>query len=477
MDSGRSRVGMEPIRRPTAGMLRRFRLSAVSERHGKERASEARPPRAALRIVALFALLLGLTLAAAPSAEASAGAFMKAYGWGVLDGMSQFETCTTTCQAGIAGSGAGQLYQPGGVAIDRSGDVYVADFGNERIDEFSAAGAFIKAYGSGVSDGQGNFETCTTTCQIGGQGGASGAGAVDVPEGITIDPSGDVYVADTGNNRVDEFSAAGAFIKAYGWGVSDGQGRFETCTNTCQVGMPGGGAGQINTPNAVATDPSGDVYVADTFNNRVDEFSAAGAFIKAYGWGVSDGQGRFETCTNTCQAGMVGSGAGELGSGAGNEEPPNAVAADASGDVYVADYRNNRIDEFSAAGAFIKAYGWGVSDGASRFETCTSTCQAGIAGRRRRAALRAPRRRHRSLGRRLRRRCPERAGSMSSPPPGAFIEAYGWGVSDGPGRFETCTTCQAGSRAAAAGSSSAPGASLPIARATSTSPITATPDR
>jgi hypothetical protein len=60
-------------------------------------------PRAALPILALFALLLGLTLAAAPSADASAGAFINAYGWGVSDGASQFETCTSTFQTGIAG--------------------------------------------------------------------------------------------------------------------------------------------------------------------------------------------------------------------------------------------------------------------------------------------------------------------------------------------------------------------------------------
>ena len=119
----------------------------VSERHGEESASEAWPPRAALRILALFALLLSLTLAAAPSADASPVTFIKAYGWGVLDGASQFETCTTTCQAGLEGGGAGQLDQPLGVATDPSGDVYVADEFNNRIDEFSAAGAFIKAYG------------------------------------------------------------------------------------------------------------------------------------------------------------------------------------------------------------------------------------------------------------------------------------------------------------------------------------------
>ena len=182
---------------------------------------------------------------------------------------------TSTCQAGIAGGGAGQLGDPDGVATDSSGDVYVADNGNNRIDEFSAAGAFIKAYGWGVSDGASQFETCTSTCQAGIAGG--GAGQLYDPDGVATDSSGDVYVADTRQQRIDEFSAAGAFIKAYGWGVSDGASQFETCTSTCQAGIGGGGAGELDDPDGVATDSSGDVYVADVDNERIDEFSVGGA--------------------------------------------------------------------------------------------------------------------------------------------------------------------------------------------------------
>ena len=103
-----------------------------------------------------------------------------------------------------------------------------------------------------------------------------------------------------------------SFIKAYGWGVADGASQFETCTSTCQAGIQGGGAGQLYVPAGVATDSSGDVYVADYDNDRIDEFSAAGSFIKAYGWGVSDGASQFETCTSTCQAGIAGGGAGQF---------------------------------------------------------------------------------------------------------------------------------------------------------------------
>ena len=365
-------------RRGVVGLAQRTDGYAASEAPGKDSGSEAWPPRAALRILAMFALLLGLTLAAAPSASASADAFIKAYGWGVADGLSQFETCTTTCQAGLLGGGAGQLAEPQGVAIDHSGDVYVTDdYGdnNSRIDEFSAAGSFIKAYGWGVADGASQFETCTSTCRQGISGGGAGqlsSGPSGVA-GVAIDSAGDVYVADDGNNRIDEFSAAGSFIKAYGWGVADGASQFEICTGTCRQGISGGGAGQLNLPTGVVIDSSGDLYVADGDNPRIDEFSAAGSFIKAYGWGVADGASQLETCTGNCRAGLRGGGAGELG-------VPWGVAIDSSGDVYVADRVEDRIDEFSAAGVFVKAYGWGVADGMDQFETCTTTCQPGFVG-------------------------------------------------------------------------------------------------
>jgi hypothetical protein len=176
----------------------------VSERHGKESASNAAPIWSMGRVLALFAaLVVSLTLTAVASADVS---FIKAYGWGVSDGASQFETCTSTCQRGEAGGGAGEFGDPDGVATDSSGDVYVADYGDARIDEFSAAGSFIKAYGWGVSDGASRFETCTSSCTSGLFGG--GAGEFEGPIGVATDSSGDVYVADFYNNRIDEFSGS-----------------------------------------------------------------------------------------------------------------------------------------------------------------------------------------------------------------------------------------------------------------------------
>jgi hypothetical protein len=270
----------------------------------------------------------------------SSGAFIEAWGWGVLDGKSQFETCTTVCRSGLAGGGAGALDGPGGIGVDGSGDVFVTNNQSARVDEFTTAGAFVRAWGWGVLDGKSQFETCTTTCETGFSGG--GAGEVNSPVGIAADGLGDVFIADEGNDRVDEFSSAGAFIQAWGWGVLDGKSQFETCTGTCTVGLGGGGAGELNRPTGAAVDGSGDVFVADSDSQRVDEFSSAGAFIQAFGWGVLDGKSQFETCTSSCEVGAGGGGAGQL-------DGPFGAAVDGSGDVFVSDGVNRRVDEFGAS--------------------------------------------------------------------------------------------------------------------------------
>jgi hypothetical protein len=98
----------------------------------------------------------------------------------------------------------------------------------------------------------------------------------------------DVYVADTGNRRIDEFSAAGAFIRAWGWGVADGTTEaLQTCTSGCHAGLPGAGAGQLTEPTFIAVDNSGgpsqgDVYVADRragFPADVVKFTATGGYV------------------------------------------------------------------------------------------------------------------------------------------------------------------------------------------------------
>jgi hypothetical protein len=122
---------------------------------------------------------------------------------------------------------------------------------------------------------------------FGGPG--SGPGQLATPTGVGVNASThDVYVADGGNQRIDQFHANGEFVRAWGWGVADGAEAFETCTSSCRAGIAGVGAGQLNGPGGVAVDndpssPSvGDVYVADPgVDGRVLKFTAEGAVLPA----------------------------------------------------------------------------------------------------------------------------------------------------------------------------------------------------
>lgn len=109
------------------------------------------------------------------------------------------------------------------------------------------------------------------------------AGQFTQPTGIAVDATeGAVYVADLNNHRIMQFTAIGAFVQGFGYGVDTGAAQFETCTTQsgCQAGIAGAGPGQLSYPSRLEID-SGDLYVrnttAFTTNSRIDVFSLDGA--------------------------------------------------------------------------------------------------------------------------------------------------------------------------------------------------------
>jgi len=178
------------------------------------------------------------------------------------------------------------------------------------------------------------------------------AGRCKAPAGVAADPtSGHLYVADN-NQRINEFTAWGEFVKAWGWGVADGSSKeLQTCTTTCFEGLAGEGAGQFNFPRGgVAVDSSGDVYVADKLNHRVQKFNSAGEFLLMFGGEVNKTT-KANVCTKAsgdeCGAGSVGPGPGQFGSW-----PWAGDFLDIGPDdtVYVGDAE--RIQEFEPDGSF-----------------------------------------------------------------------------------------------------------------------------
>jgi NHL repeat len=198
---------------------------------------------------------------------------------------------------GENGSDAGQFNDVAGVAVDQStGDLYALDGLNHRVQKFTGSGAFLLGWGWEVDASEPRIEmqTCTvaTGCREGREG--SGAGefasgvspesgvAVDNNSSLTDSSSGDVYVVDFGNFRVEKFDASGKFLLMFGGGVNKNGSNVCTAAeaNECQRGTPGTGSGQFEwateSYGIVGVGPGGLVYVGD--KARVEVFEPSGAW-------------------------------------------------------------------------------------------------------------------------------------------------------------------------------------------------------
>jgi sugar lactone lactonase YvrE len=267
---------------------------------------------------------------------------------------------TTLAGSGTAafadGTGtAASFFRPNGVAVDGSGNLVVADGSNCRIRRVTPAGVVTTIAGSGV---------------FGYADGAAAAAAFNVPYGVAVDASGNVFVADTGNNRIRKVTPAGAVTTLAGsgfQGTTDGPGSTAT----------------INYPRAVAVDGSGNVWVVDdtslvrkvTPAGVVSTFAGTGAMGGADGtgtaaafstpWGIAvDGAGNLyvaDTTNNRIRkvspaavvTTLAGSGTAGAVNGTGTAASfylPAGVAADRFGNVYVADTYNNRIRKIAPGG-------------------------------------------------------------------------------------------------------------------------------
>ena len=234
------------------------------------------------------------------------------------------------------GLGAGSLDSPAAVTVDGSGNVYVADSGNNRVLEYNAplstGATAARVFGQG-----GSFTSSGCNFDNGGTFN-SPPSAIDLcdPAGIALDSAGNLYVADFNNRRVLEFNTPlnpGSGESGAGDAIADtvfGQNGSFT-TKTCNSG--GLGAANMCVPSGLAVDGSGDLFVADGFNNRVLEYNTPLTTDT-----VADRV--FGTCGSFKATACVGVSAGSL-------KDPTGLAIDNAGHLFVADNQDNRVLEYA----------------------------------------------------------------------------------------------------------------------------------
>ena len=225
--------------------------------------------------------------------------------------VTDVDALPTTTSSATLSSG---ISEPESVATDAAGDVFVASYGNNKVEEFSSAGLLVRTLSSGINQ----------------------------PYSVATDAAGDVYVANFDANAVEEFSSAGLLVQTLSSGV--------------------------DLPFSVATDAVGDVFVANEANSTVEKFSSAGALL----WTLSSGgNGPFSMATDAAGDVFVAnylssaveefSPAGALLQTLSSAIEPISVATDAAGDIFVAAYGNDAVEKFSSAGALEQTLSNGIS--------------------------------------------------------------------------------------------------------------------
>ncbi len=229
------------------------------------------------------------------------------------------------------------LGQIGSVAVDKNGNVYAPDSGNNVVVRISPDGTLTVVAGNGIPD-------------FSGDGGPATSASLFFPVGVAIDSSGNLYIADSYNNKVRKVTANGI---------------ISTLAGNGRIGSSGDNgpapSAELSYPCAVAADSSGNVYIADQANHRIRKVTPNGTITTFAGNGTN----------------------GALGDGgpatAAALDAPAGVAADLNGNVYIADEKFNRIRRVDKNG-IITTFAGNGSQGFSGDGAATSVPLNGPAG-------------------------------------------------------------------------------------------------
>jgi DNA-binding beta-propeller fold protein YncE len=229
--------------------------------------------------------------------------------------------------------------KPTGIAVSPNNTVYVSDYFTDTIQQFTGDGRFLRMWGKpGTQPGE-----------------------FDSPAGLAVGPDGAVYVMDEYNFRVQKFTSEGRFLTA--WGT---KGKVNVVISALNFLLPEDREGQFYYPSRLIVGPDHLVYVADSYNNRIQVFTPEGTFVRKWG-GLGFWGGRFRVTSDLAidAAGQIlvadfyknriqicavdGTYLdqfGEPGQDPGQFDGPTGLAISLSGDLYVADFHHHRIQRF-----------------------------------------------------------------------------------------------------------------------------------
>lgn len=210
------------------------------------------------------------------------------------------------------------LNNPTSVFADNFGNIYISDWGNSRLRMVNSAGIINTIAGNGIYG-------------YSGDGGAATAAELNGPMGIYVDDSGNIYLADIGNQRIRKINTDGIINTIAGngtLGFSGDEGPADLA--------------EFNDPAGICGDIFGNIYVADEFNNRIRKISAAGIISTIAGGG---GRGYSGDGGPATQAELY---------------YPSGVAVDNAGDIFIADESNNCIRKVNKQGIISTIAGNGM---------------------------------------------------------------------------------------------------------------------
>ena len=240
-----------------------------------------------------------------------------------VDSTGTITTIAGTGECCFSGDGGpaveAELRNPYGVAVDSAGNVYITDVSNQRIRKVDSTGTITTIAGTGELG-------------FSGDGGPAVEAELYDPAGVAVDSAGNLYIADSGNQRIRKIDSTGTITTIAGTG--------ECCFVSTDDGGPAAAA-RLAFPYGVAVDSAGNLYIADSWNRRIRKV---------------DSTGTITTIAGTGELGFSGDGGP---AGAARLAFPYGVAVDSAGNVYIADVSNQRIRKIDSTGTIITIAGTG----------------------------------------------------------------------------------------------------------------------